>query len=183
MANPMARVEQVPSPGESDHGLALDAEGLRKLIAGFREPVLFPIVATAALTGARRNEILALRWSDFDAVNRTLRIERALEETKEAGVTFKPPKTKRGTRTITIDDDLAALLIAEREKHLRIVAGFRRPQPLICRWSGCPRGRSCSRHRPVPDLTSPDRVIRTPSPGALSGTPADSASRACASTI
>jgi integrase len=45
-----------------------------------------------------------------------------LEETK-AGLSFKPPKTKRGTRTITIDDDLVGLLIAEREKHLRIVAG------------------------------------------------------------
>jgi integrase len=45
-----------------------------------------------------------------------------VEETK-AGLSFKPPKTKRGTRTIAIDDDLVALLIAEREKHLRIVAG------------------------------------------------------------
>ena len=92
----MARVEQIPSPGESDHGVALDAEGLRKLVDGFRGSVLFPIVAIAALTGARRNEILALRWGDFDPANKTLRIERALEETKEAGLSFKPPKTKRG---------------------------------------------------------------------------------------
>ena len=34
--NPMARVEKVPSPGESDHGIALDADELRKLIEGFR---------------------------------------------------------------------------------------------------------------------------------------------------
>jgi integrase len=32
-------------------------------------------------------------------------------------------RTKRGTRTITIDDDLIALLLAEREKHLRLAAG------------------------------------------------------------
>jgi integrase len=121
-SNPMLRVEQVPSPGESDHGIALDADELRKLIEGFRSSVLFPIVATAALTGARRNEILALRWTDFDAPNRTLRIERALDETK-AGLSFKPPKTKRGVRTITIDAELTALLTVEREKHLRIVAG------------------------------------------------------------
>jgi len=87
MANPMARVEQIPSPGESDHGLALDADGLRKLIDDFRESALFSIVATAALTGARRNEILALQWIDFDPVNKTMRIERALEETK-AGLFF-----------------------------------------------------------------------------------------------
>jgi integrase len=120
--SPMARVEKVPSPGESDHGAVLDAEELRKLLEGFRGSVLYPIVAVAAFTGARRNEILALRWSDLDVANKTLRIERALEETK-AGLTFKAPKTKRGFRTIAIDDDLIALLVAERERHLRIVAG------------------------------------------------------------
>ena len=121
-ANPMARVEKVPSPGESDHGIALDAEELRKLVEGFRISPLYPIVATAVFTGARRNEILALRWADLDLANNTLRIERALEETKQ-GLAFKAPKTKRGVRTIAIDADLVALLSAEREKYLRMVAG------------------------------------------------------------
>lgn len=120
--SPMARVEKVPSPGESDHGMALDGDELRKLIEGFRGSALYAIVAVAAFTGARRNEILALRWADFDPAEKTLRIERALEETK-AGLTFKAPKTKRGIRTITIDDDLVGLLKAERERHLRIMAG------------------------------------------------------------
>ena len=83
---------------------------------------MYPIVAVAAFTGARRNEILALRWADFDQTNKTLRIERALDETK-VGLAFKAPKTKRGIRTITIDDDLIALLKAERERHLRIMSG------------------------------------------------------------
>jgi integrase len=121
-SNPMMRVEKVPAAEEADHGVALDADELHRLIDGFRGSPLFPIVATAALTGARRGEILALRWADLDLVTRTLRIERALEKTKE-GLTFKPPKTKRGTRSIVIDDDLAALLSSERQKHLRIIAG------------------------------------------------------------
>jgi integrase len=36
---------------------------------------------------------------------------------------IKGPKTERGKRTITIDDDLIGLLLAERDRHLRIVAG------------------------------------------------------------
>jgi integrase len=120
--SPMERVETVPSPGESDHGIALDADELRLLLEGFRDSVLYPIVVVAAFTGARRNEILALRWEDLDATNKTLRIERALDETKDE-LAFKAPKTKRGLRTIAIDDDLVALLTAEREKHLRILAG------------------------------------------------------------
>jgi integrase len=119
--SPMERIETVPWPGESDHGIVLDADELRKLL-DFRDSVLYPIVAVAAFTGARRNEILALRWEDLDDTNKTLRIERALDETKD-GLLFKAPKTKRGFRTITIDNDLIALLAAERERHLRIMAG------------------------------------------------------------
>jgi integrase len=122
-ANPIVRAEKVPSPDEADHGQALDEEQLRKLIDGFKSSVLFPIVATLAFTGCRRNEALALRWSDLDVAAKTLRIERALEETDELGLTFKGPKTERGKRTITINDDLIALLVAEREKYLRLIAG------------------------------------------------------------
>jgi integrase len=121
-SSPVARAE-APSPGESDRGSVLDEEQLRTLVAGFKGSVLFPIVAVAAFTGARRNEILALRWSDLDVTNRTLRIERALEETEKYGLALKEPKTARGKRTIAIDDDLLSLLCVEREKHLRIRAG------------------------------------------------------------
>jgi integrase len=59
--NPMLRLEKIPSPGEADHGMVLEEEELSRLVQGFKGSVLFPIVAVAAFTGARRNEILALR--------------------------------------------------------------------------------------------------------------------------
>ena len=121
--NPMLELAKVPSPKEADHGMALEADQLRTLVQGFKGSALFPIVAVAAFTGARRNEILAPRWDDFDPAAKTMRIERAIEETDEHGLRIKGPKTERGKRTITIDDDLIALLVAERERHLRIVAG------------------------------------------------------------
>jgi integrase len=121
--NPMESITNVPSLGESDHGVALDDNQLRKLVQGFKGSPLFAVVSTAAFTGARRNEILALRWSDLDPQKKELRIERAIEDTKTHGIRFKGPKKESHKRTITIDDDLLALLLAEREKHLRIVAG------------------------------------------------------------
>ena len=121
--NPMLELAKVPCPGEADHGMALEADQLRALVQGFKGSALFAIVAIAAFTGARRNEILALQWDDLDVENKTLRIERAIEETEEHGLRIKGPKTERGKRTITIDDDLIALLLAERERHLRIAAG------------------------------------------------------------
>jgi integrase len=121
--NPMLRLAKVPAPGDPNHGVVLDQDQLRALVQGFKRRSFFPMVAVAAFTGARRNEILALQWDDLDAANKTLRIERALETTAKYGMRFKEPKTARGKRTITIDDDLIALLVAERERHLRIVAG------------------------------------------------------------
>jgi integrase len=46
-----------------------------------------------------------------------------LEETKAHGRRFKEPKTRRGSRTIAIDDVLTDLLSAERETYLRLTAG------------------------------------------------------------
>jgi integrase len=113
----------IPSPGEPDHGTALDDQQLRQLVQGFRGHDLHGVVSVAAFTGMRRNEILALRWSDLDASKKTLRIERSVEETKSNGLAFKGPKRESHKRIITIDDDLLALLLAERDKHLRLVAG------------------------------------------------------------
>jgi integrase len=122
-ATPMARVEKIPSPGESNHGMVLDSEQLRTLVEGFKGSALYPIVAVAAFTGARRNEILALRWTDIDFDNKTLRIERAVEQVRGQPLALKEPKTARGKRTIAIDDELVNLLRAERDKHLRLMAG------------------------------------------------------------
>ncbi len=121
--NPMLRLAKVPSPAEADHGKVLEEEQLLALVRGFKRSALFPIVAVAAFTGARRNEILALRWNDLEVGNKTLRIERAIEDTDTYGLRIKAPKTERGKRTIAIDADLLALLIVERERHLRIMAG------------------------------------------------------------
>jgi integrase len=139
VANPMLRVEQIPSLKPSPTEVASDAnaegdqdyigEGLTEtelatLISGFKSSGIFSIVALAAATGARRNEILAFRWTDLDTEKKTLRIERAWEPTKKFGLRLKPPKTARGLRTIDLDDGTIAMLIKERETHQRLAAGI-----------------------------------------------------------
>jgi integrase len=129
--NPMTRVEQVPNPDgvidederDSDIGEGLDEIELAKLVAGFTTSSLYPVVALATATGARRNELLALRWTDLDTEKKTLRIERAWEQTKKYGLRLKPPKTKRGLRTIDIHQSMVDLLLKEKARHQRILAG------------------------------------------------------------
>jgi integrase len=127
---PMARVLTVPTPGDANHGIALDEDQLMRLVEGFRASPLHLFVAVAAYTGMRRNEALALRWSDFDEAGKALRVERAIEQTKAGGTTFKAPKTKRGLRSVVIDDNLLGLLCAERDKHLRVLAGVPEESPV-----------------------------------------------------
>jgi integrase len=138
VANPMLRVEQVPSvkaapidasdpdadDDQDDIGEGLTEAELASLVSGFKPSSIYPIVVTAAGTGARRNEILALRWTDLDTEKKTLRIERAWEPTKKFGLRLKPPKTARGLRTIDLDDGTIAILIKERETHQRLAAGL-----------------------------------------------------------
>jgi integrase len=121
--NPMLKLEKVPAPDEADHGKALEEDELLALVRGFKSSPLYTFVAVAAFTGARRGEILALRWTDLDAASKTLRIERAIEETK-AGLRLKGPKKEAHKRSITVDDELVALLLATRDRHLRIAAGI-----------------------------------------------------------
>jgi integrase len=136
VSNPMLRVEQVPSvrPGpisgadddaeQDDIGEGLTDAELTTLISGFRSSTIFPIVALAAATGARRNEILALRWSDLDTDKKTLRIERAWEPTKKYGLRLKPPKTARGLRTIDLDPETVSVLLGVKETLQRLAAGI-----------------------------------------------------------
>jgi integrase len=122
--SPMARIEKAPGTPEGDHGLALDEDDLKKLVTGFKAAEsLYPIVAVAAATGMRRNEVLALRWDDFEPEAKTIKVTRALEQTKKFGLRVKAPKTWRGTRTVAVDDATVALLVRHRETHQRLLAG------------------------------------------------------------
>lgn len=59
-----------------------------------------PFVTLALTLGARRGELLALRWSNIDAENATVTIASSLSQTRD-GVSLKGTKTDR-TRTIPL---------------------------------------------------------------------------------
>jgi integrase len=186
VANPMRRAEQVPSPGESDHGVALDEPDLAKLVTGFKpSTTMYAPVAVDAATGARRNELLAFRWTDHNPEKKTLRVERALEVTKKFGMRFKPPKTKRGLRTIALDDGTNAILLKEKQNISRSVPAFLTAPKLTCHWFGCPRMRSSSPPSPGQARISrlPPHAIRGTSARSLLGAPSGSISLASASII
>jgi integrase len=74
---------------------------VRTVLESLKGRTLYPIVALALGSGARRGELLALRWSDLDLDKGTLRIERAVEQTKQR-IAIKGTKTRHGRRSLTL---------------------------------------------------------------------------------
>jgi integrase len=60
---------------------------------------------TAAMTGMRRGELLALRWMDVAWTNRVIRVRRSFTRGE-----FGAPKSRRSSRAVPLADSLAAEL-------------------------------------------------------------------------
>jgi integrase len=111
-----------------------------ELLAKLAGETLQPIVALALSTGARRGELLALRWSDVDLERAALAITRSVEETA-AGLRFKETKTRHGRRTISLPPSAVEGLRAHRHRQLeqRLALGRGRPDRealVFCTWAG-----------------------------------------------
>jgi integrase len=102
--------------------VALTEEELKRLLSCANEPTAWakkrgvvsaqswfaPAVWFAAFTGARRGEILAIRWSDLNLDEATATICRSLTQTDD-GLAFKAPKSGT-TRSITLPASLVEVL-------------------------------------------------------------------------
>jgi integrase len=85
---------------------------------------LYPIVALALASGARRGELCALRWGDLDLDAGTITIERTLEQTTKYGYCFKPPKTRAARRTISVPLSTLDMLREHRRQALELRMRF-----------------------------------------------------------
>jgi integrase len=99
------------------------------LLEALRGHWLSPIATVAVGTGMRQGEIMGLRWADIDLDKGSLRVERSLEETKATGLRFKAPKSKAGTRTISLPASVVDALRAHRKRQLeqRLALGLGKP--------------------------------------------------------
>ena len=79
-----------------------------------RDPRLAPLLMLGALTGMRRGELCALRWSDVHLDRGELDVSRSVVIVK-GGLSEKTTKTDR-FRSIALDDVGAALLVQHRAR-------------------------------------------------------------------
>lgn len=73
---------------------------------------------TDIMTGLRKGEICALKWSDIDFDNSKMRIQRAARKTKGGRVEIGETKTNTGKRTIILPPSVLTVLQKRQETQL-----------------------------------------------------------------
>lgn len=101
-----------PKGGPSRESIAFAPEQARAFIDAAVHRVVGEILEIAAATGARRGEVLALRWSDIQDGQAV--ISRSLSQV-HARVFFKDPKTRSSRRVVTLPASAIQTLEAIRK--------------------------------------------------------------------
>jgi len=124
LARNVATIHKPPMPEHGELEI-LSAEQIEDMLRKLTGHFLHPIVSLALDTGLRRGELLGLQWGDIDLDEATLRVERAIEETRQ-GLRVKAPKTKRGRRSVMLPQRAVAVLRGHRIGQLeqRLVLGL-----------------------------------------------------------
>ena len=80
------------------------------------DPDLAVFLILAAVTGARRGELCALRWDDIDFEAGSLRISRVIALGKNGPIERHKPKTRASVRTIALDAGTLGVLVAHQAR-------------------------------------------------------------------
>lgn len=108
---PRVPVGDIVPPSPADLGRLFTA-------AEERDPTLATFVVLAAATGARRSELMALRWSDLDLESGRVNIERGLVLGPD-GYVEKDTKT-HSSRRVALDARTVAVVRAHRRRGLEV---------------------------------------------------------------
>lgn len=96
-----AKAVKLPRPKQIEM-VALTEEQVGILEEMVKDTLLHPLVIMAVHTGARRAELVALKWEDVDWEGERIMIRRGVEKDKDRVLVLKEPKTKAGKRSVTL---------------------------------------------------------------------------------
>jgi len=106
-----------PPPVRSQEPATPMADEVQKIVAAADriDPVMAALLATGALTGARRGELCALRWTDLDAKAAVLTFGRSVFDIPGGGWGEKDTKTHQ-IRRVSLDEVALGVLELHRER-------------------------------------------------------------------
>ncbi len=104
----------------SREAVPLSIEQARVLVRHVRGHRLEVLLTMAVVTGMRRGELLALRWSDIDFDRRRLLVLRSVDYIAGYGYVEGKPKTTAGKRLISLPAFLLDMLKQHQVQQLRL---------------------------------------------------------------
>ena len=118
IANPCKKSlkSDMGKPSDKKEALTIDAQKkFLEAVVGYSYENQYRFVLQ---TGLRTGELIGLKWSDIDFENRTMKIERTMEDRYKVGEwRVGPPKSKSGYRTIPLTDEAICILENQRSKN------------------------------------------------------------------
>jgi integrase len=93
-----------------------DEDDIARFLKAAETTPHYALFYTALFTGARRGELLALRWSDVDLLGAQVSVSRSLHQLKDTSFVFTAPKTKTSSRAIALSPSAIPILSGHKEK-------------------------------------------------------------------
>jgi len=112
--NPMKEI-QIPK-GKTKTVELYSAQEVKVLLKNAKPHRLYALIHLACHTGARRGEICALRWSDFDPEKGSISISKGRGMVNGVIVEENSTKSKRGMRTVELDTETVQVLKSHKTR-------------------------------------------------------------------
>jgi len=109
---------------ESKEAAFLTPDDVERLLVASEGSRYAPLFRLLINTGLRRGEALALRWSDVNMAERTIRVAGTLSR-ENGGLVMTSTKTAKSKRTLYMTDETKAILdsVKSRQRRERLAAG------------------------------------------------------------
>lgn len=121
--NPCSRIKPPKNKKRPEEKIVyLDREQLAKFLAAGKGHRDYALIYTAAYTGMRQSELLALTWDNVFMKNQTIKIERAVNLLENGEFDDGRTKNLSSTRTIDISKRLINVLKAHKKAQLKYLA-------------------------------------------------------------
>jgi len=91
-----------------------DESEMGQFLETAKDTQYYALFYTALFTGARRSELLALRWSDIDFILSQLNISRGLHQLRDGRYVFTQPKSAKSLRSIALSP--SAILVLDHHR-------------------------------------------------------------------
>ncbi|MFC2068367.1 tyrosine-type recombinase/integrase, partial [Chloroflexota bacterium] len=93
----------------------MNEDDLNRFLEVVKSTPYYSLFYLALFTGMRRSELLGLHWSDVDLLLCQISVTRTMHRLNNGNIIFRPPKTAKGRRIISLSPSTALMLQRHRK--------------------------------------------------------------------